>query len=441
MIRPPVGDAHTRRVRAVYSGISRAVRVAAALVSGVALVGAAAASSSPSAQATTISLLDDPLAKFAKLMPVFTHPRCLNCHGNTFPFTDIANNPYRNHSADQVDPVDSKTGVTLITSSNDHGPGDRNRPCLVCHDDPTAQLWHLAPKRMDFRGRDAYALCSQIRADTKFDTAEKFLHHLETDPLQVVAFTGRRGILPTSDGGDPAEPPPMTQLQFFETAEEWLKGHDKLPCSGWVGTVTQTETVNLQTVHPVVGGNTSQTESQIATRTTMITFGGPSGISAEISVSGSHGMETTITSATCTMTTRDVKAYKGNTSGTIQQASLTFGFAGGAYSLDITGPEEQTTTLEQITVLPCGAPSFTDTTSEPYSHQAWTIKIRGILPGSDRTFKKLEGTETETVTENDDRSWFLTRGPHVTPLQMRANGNFEPVPVTVTTTWNLGLEP
>jgi len=56
------------------------------------------------------------------------------------------------------------------------------------------------------------------------------------------------------------------------------------------------------------------------------------GISAEISVSGSHGMDTTITSATCTMTTRDVKTYTGNTSGTIQQASLTYGFAGGANS-------------------------------------------------------------------------------------------------------------
>ena len=80
-------------------------------------------------------------------------------------------------------------------------------------------------------------------------------------------------------------------------------------------------------------------------------------------------------------------------------------------------------------------------TSERHSHHAWTIKIRGILPAGDRTFKKLEGTETETVTEDDDRSWFLSRSSHVAPLQMRANGDLEPVQVTVTTTWNLGLEP
>jgi SAM-dependent methyltransferase len=90
---------------------------------------------------------------------------------------------------------------------------------------------------------------------------------------------------------------------------------------------------------------------------------------------------------------------------------------------------------------PLPSPSFTDNTSERYRHNAWTIKIRGILPSSDRSFKKLEGTETETVTENDDRSWFLSRSSHVAPLQMRANGDLEPVQVTVKTTWNLGLEP
>jgi hypothetical protein len=294
---------------------------------------------------------------------------------------------------------------------------------------------------MDFRGRDAYTLCTQIRADSRFETAKQFLEHLETDPLQFVAFQGRRGILPTSDGGDPADPPPMTQEEFFNIADDWLKGHDKLPCSGWVGTITQTESVNLQTVHPVVGGNSRQSESQIATRTTTITFGGPAGISAQIAVSGSHGMDTTITNPKCTMTMRDVTTYKGNTSRVIQEALLTYGSPGGAYSLDITGPDEETTAVEEITVLPCGTPPFTDSTTEPYRHNAWTIKIRGVLPGNSRTLRKLEGKKTETVTENDDRSWFLSRGPHVSPLQMRANGNVEPVPVTVTTTWNLGLEP
>jgi hypothetical protein len=48
----------------------------------IVLVHTTSASPDAAQKPTTTSLLEDPLAKFAKLMPVFAHPRCANCRGH-----------------------------------------------------------------------------------------------------------------------------------------------------------------------------------------------------------------------------------------------------------------------------------------------------------------------------------------------------------------------
>src|SRR5687767_9687198 len=44
----------------------------------------------------------DPLDLFAELMPVFGHPRCVNCHGGVDPFNEYAGPPQVEHGGDVV---------------------------------------------------------------------------------------------------------------------------------------------------------------------------------------------------------------------------------------------------------------------------------------------------------------------------------------------------
>jgi len=44
----------------------------------------------------------DPLELFAELMPVFGHPRCVNCHGGVDPFNEYAGPPRVEHKGDVV---------------------------------------------------------------------------------------------------------------------------------------------------------------------------------------------------------------------------------------------------------------------------------------------------------------------------------------------------
>jgi hypothetical protein len=414
--------------------------VASALVAGA--VGLTSASRSDvEIQATQTSLLDDPLAKFGRLMPVFTHPRCVNCHGNINPF-----GPDPNHTTVEPDPGNG----SLVDAQGDQ-LRTRNQECLGCHDASDAVAWRLAPRRMDFRGRNVpnptLTLCQQIEAEQR--TAEAFREHLLGDPLQVVAFNGTKGFT-LSPGRQVAaqDKPPMTQLEFFNASEAWLQGRQDIPCNGWVGTIVQTETVNLTTTYPTpvnVQRTGLTTEEQSATRTITIHVGGAGGVMAEISVSGTHGTESTMTVSqggrSCSNYGRSVVTYGGKTTGEVKVASLSIG-SDGRYTLDITGPDERTTTVERTVTRICNSPEFSDSLGDTFDHPGWTLRISGVAPTGRGPVTRLEGTDpARTVTGDDDRSWFLSKSAHVAPEQMRSSGNLELVPVTVTTTWNLRLEP
>src|SRR5260221_10103713 len=81
----------------------------------------------PAQQDVVIDLLNnaDPLAKFAKLMPVFSHDRCANCHGAVDPFTGF------DHEGGQLD---AALAAPLRGSDGDQLLGtDFNGPCTKCH--------------------------------------------------------------------------------------------------------------------------------------------------------------------------------------------------------------------------------------------------------------------------------------------------------------------
>jgi hypothetical protein len=147
------------------------------------------------------------ITAFKKMMPVFRHPRCLNCHGGI------------------PDPLASPTparhaGVVELDAT------DNNKTCEECHMDG----WRVPPAFKWTEKTDA-ELCS----DMKMFTAEAFIDHILRDgggtPFIEMAFRGKRGL---NEGGQTifeadlkrplkAEPPPGTHAQLVQQARDWVK--------------------------------------------------------------------------------------------------------------------------------------------------------------------------------------------------------------------------
>jgi hypothetical protein len=142
---------------------------------------------------------EEGLALFAKMMPVFGHARCANCHGLVSPTNDT-------HPGGKIPDV-------VITSA---GMLESNDQCLVCHSDktfrsplppnekgsedteestelPDAGRWRLPPPSMHFAGKSTLKVCEQMQAwveeNGKADAG--VLAHLTNDPLIAWGFEGR----------------------------------------------------------------------------------------------------------------------------------------------------------------------------------------------------------------------------------------------------------
>jgi hypothetical protein len=389
----------------------------------------------PSAQqGTSGALLDDPLAKFAKLMPDVAHGRCMNCHGLTDPFTG-AHHP-RALTAEEV----SNT-PRLANGDMNNDVADFNKECRGCHDstEPGMELWQLAPKRMSFVGKTAHEICT-LWQESKQNSGFELLKHLNTDPLAKIAFIGNKG-----DNDETPDPPPDDRDKFLGFAKDWLAGQPDIPCAGWEGTITQTERVNLTTNYGIpqvagLGVEEHTTEVQDATRTIEIAVNGS--LAMRIAVQGTHRIDTTITirqgAQSCTTTDNRLEEYgttDGTTSAEARNATLTFS-PSGDYSLRIVGPPERTRRVERLSKTQCFLGALPDEVETvDFETLPWTVDIQGVLPDpSDRT--TLKGSRKETVME-DAKVWLTASGGRVTKMQRRDNGEDQPVPVEVTTTWDL----
>jgi len=127
-------------------------------------------------------------------------------------------------------------------------PGQQgNDACTGCHDEDAANsVWRLAPQRMSFVGKDALALCKQIRKENGLTTGDPaafdaFLRHLGNDPLIGFAFEGYRGQ--TANMPDDAQAPPTERGPFIELAKRWLQ-EGKARCGPWNGSISETISVN-----------------------------------------------------------------------------------------------------------------------------------------------------------------------------------------------------
>jgi hypothetical protein len=200
------------------------------LGAGLILIGAGALGvASAQTEAT-----DDPLVMFAELMPVFSSPRCVNCHGGTDPSVPL------NHPGGRQDVPLERPGGDMTFETG------RNEECLTCHTGAPDDF-RLAPKHMSFVGLDALPLCRHFRTDPLIPPLKDpegrafFLAHLTNDALIGMGFVGRGGIDDDSAFSDetPAAPPPMGRQAFVAAASRWLNDGEGACSNKWNGTISE----------------------------------------------------------------------------------------------------------------------------------------------------------------------------------------------------------
>jgi len=141
---------------------------------------------------------------FVKMMPVFRHPRCINCHGA---MPDPLNSPASARHA----------GVVEMDST------DNNRTCEECH----MNDWGDAARAPDWTDKSDMDLCRGMHVVFEHD-APRFIDHMLRDGGNVAfieaAFVGKRGL---SEGGQTiyegetgqpfsAAPPPGTHGRLVQ---------------------------------------------------------------------------------------------------------------------------------------------------------------------------------------------------------------------------------
>jgi hypothetical protein len=225
-------------------------RQKAICVLGTLLIMAAIGTLGAAAQTSTAE--DDPLAMFTEMMPVWSSPRCVNCHGGTIP--DVKPEGL-NHEGGLIDVVRDDKGDPKFDGSG---------TCQGCHD-AAPPSWRLAPARMSLVDKDALTLCRQMRKVNSLSVAANraaFDHHLHNDPLIDLAFVGNRGM----EHPDPAAaaPPSMGKEAFFSAAQRWLEDGLASCSNKWTGTITETTTASESvTFAPAAGGRQVSTESHL----------------------------------------------------------------------------------------------------------------------------------------------------------------------------------
>jgi hypothetical protein len=206
---------------------------------GLVTIGIGTASGAAPARQET----QDPLALFSAMMPVFSSPRCVNCHGGVDPASDDS------HEGGKVD-------VVLDANGDMHHCCDdvqTDNTCTECHTDASSK-WRTAPKAFNLVNKDALTLCRQIKSTNGLgtggeDAARTFIDHLANDELIGHGFEGRGAIGETSAFAPitPA-PPPMSREDFVGAAQTWLNdGHAQCGL-GWSGSITVTKTSNIKTL-------------------------------------------------------------------------------------------------------------------------------------------------------------------------------------------------
>lgn len=368
--------------------------------------------------------VEDPLTLFAKMMPVLSHDRCVNCHGATDPFKGF------------------------------YHPGavTQSTPCVKCH---TANArWDIAPSVMAFFQKTTRELCFHF--SERLPPSESVALHLENDDLIGLAFAGRRGNAVTAQY---TQKPPMTRAEFVRAYRTWVRQTGGI-CSAWEGTITRTETVAGDTTGPGLPdvrqfGPMTVTTWQNGTHTYIITIkDGSVKVSATLNGETNHKEVTTASNCEVTMHIRDAyslvstkgpAAASGPATGgataplvAVGDGSVRVGLAAdGSYRIHVVPPAEKTqktstTTFSATCPMPNVAPpAHTDT----FDWKPWVFEIAAKLPDP-KVRTHLEGQTVEMLDHLADPPFGLAfMGADV------GRADETRVKFKVTTTWDLKRAP
>lgn len=151
---------------------------------------------------------------FRRMLPVFRHPRCLNCHGGMDIFSK------RHPGAGALDAALDPAAGPMTTEAREEFIGQ----CQDCHDELPG--WTIPHQSVFFVGKGDEELCRQMKALEP--TGEKFISHIHDDHggIQFIAagFAGDRALgwegLKQYDLD--SAPPPGTQPELTDKARKWV---------------------------------------------------------------------------------------------------------------------------------------------------------------------------------------------------------------------------
>lgn len=379
----------------------------------------------------------DPIDLFKEIYPVFSHPRCVNCHGV----------------------VETVPGHIRELTGRGHGGGEVRLPddeCSDCHNEPESIIgvWQFtAPPHMSFVGKDLELMCALQSDEVRsFDDAAgshsaaragSYMHHLTNDPLIEAGFAGRAA-------GQIIHPqrPPIPKDKFLEAAQKWLDAG--AGCGRLTGTITQVETFEANYQYPMGGGTTTVTES--ANRKVTINRYSDGTAVATVSMGGRGTIRIVFTSDGCTTTATSLSTWHGTSSNPLDLESLGITRDGGRYEITFTIPGEKTQSTHSGTgTSTCGGAglSFGPDTDEELTWEPWHVAIRcppNFTPDADNTIDcdvntstqppVLSGTIVRTVRGASDaverQSWL-----NESPVGTSRADDGSPIKVKVETTWNL----
>lgn len=412
----------------------------ACLVIGVVFVGSLIVSST--SRPVRAQQGGDPLDLFAKIYPVFMHPRCINCHGV----------------------VQSNPGVIRSVTAETHPGGfvgDPDEPnaavaCDDCHHTPKAagDVWEFtAPQSMWWIGKSVEELCvlqsAQVRNFNRAaggaspTTPHSYLNHLNTDPLITQAFLGLAGGQRLV-----ADPPPLKREVFLAAAKAWVDAG--APCRA-TGSITQVEIFSSHYTYPYPVGDGKTLVRESAKRDVHITRYPDGTAKAQVVVGGSQKLVTTY-QAGCLVTMTSTGDWINLNQQSVP-AEVKLDLQEGRYDIRFAVPADKTRQKSSgRSVSDCGLPPMSSDNSVDVTWQPWNFTIRCPAtfpqdgkntifcnPLEPRESSIASGEMTRTIINvsrsAEPQSW-LRRSP--TGISRGDTG--DPLPITVKTTWFLNLK-
>jgi hypothetical protein len=355
---------------------------------------------------------------FANLYPVFSHPRCLNCHGVV------------------VEPPGDPASVTKESHpAAENDDPEKGAECGSCHDaEEVAMLWGLAPPHLRWVGLDVDAVCAIQATEAKARNTRaggsspgkqgSYLHHIDHDPLIRQAWDGRAGgALPIDEK---KATPPGSHATFLAAATEWVNAG--MPCRT-NALVTQRETFSSSYSFAGPGPESRTSVSQTAARQVVVRRLRDGRVEADVDMSGSETFETVtrLMGATgpCTNTVTTTNDWSRSSPRRVN-ARLTVTMTGKAgYRVAVTLPEVKTT-LRSVQKIEgdCGVPLFSSADTTESEWPEWTIDIECpstvpdgdvlCIPDEPQSFSAADGLiRRREATITADTTW-LRESPAAT---------------------------